>query len=183
MDDNDTGFTGNLAGLGVGGHEERRRGGRKEGGRRETGGGRRRCEEIRMADRQQDTTQRGPPAWRAVTRLLDRRREISHSALCRFESGRGHKNRASLKYSIHTGAIHREIYTVCACHIFISSYKNVVTSLIAQRSELLERWTGISDRLLAELESGTLKRSGQHQFQCGSLGLGNPPCVRSRLGP
>ena len=57
-DDKHTGFMGNLTVLGVGGHEERRRvGGRKEGGRRETGRGRTGCEEIRVADRQQDTTQ------------------------------------------------------------------------------------------------------------------------------
>jgi len=49
-DDKHTGFTGNLAVLGIGGHGERRRGGRGEGGRRETERGRRGCEEIRMAD-------------------------------------------------------------------------------------------------------------------------------------
>lgn len=39
-----------------------------------------------------------------------------------------------------------------------------MTSLVAQRSELLERRSGVSDRLLAELESGTLKWSHQHQY-------------------
>lgn len=62
-DDKHTGFTGNLAVLGIGGHGERRGrdGGGEEGRRGEGGGG---CEEIRMADGQQDTTQRGPAAWR-----------------------------------------------------------------------------------------------------------------------
>jgi len=69
-DDKHTGFTGDLAGLRVGGHEERRRGGKKGGGRRETGRGRRGCKEIRMADGQQDTTQRGTAAWRTFARLF-----------------------------------------------------------------------------------------------------------------
>ena len=58
---------------------------------------------------------------------------------------------------------------VCVCHIFISSYKCVMTSLVAQRSEPPERRSGISDRLLAELESGTLKWSYQHQYGLFSL--------------
>ena len=44
-----------------------------------------------------------------------------------------------------------------------------MTSLVAQRSELLERRSGVSDRLLAKLKSGTLK--WPHQHQCGLLCL------------
>jgi hypothetical protein len=68
--DKHTGFTSNFVVLGIGGHEERRGRGRKEGGRRETEKRKTEFEEIRMADGQQDTTQRGPLAWRIPARLF-----------------------------------------------------------------------------------------------------------------
>jgi len=54
---------------------------------------------------------------------------------------------------------------VCVCHIFISSYRIVITSLIAQRSELLVRRGGVSNRLLAEFERRALKWLSQYSFQ------------------
>ena len=83
-DDEHTGFTGNLAVLGVGGHEERRRRG-GGGGKRKKGDGKREEEdwkEIRMADGQQDTTHRGstslvhprtPFFWVAAAKFLTQR--------------------------------------------------------------------------------------------------------------
>lgn len=53
---------------------------------------------------------------------------------------------------------------VCVCHIFISSYRIIVTCLIAQRGELLERRSGVSNRLLAKLEGGTLEQLSQYSF-------------------
>ena len=43
-------------------------------GRKKGDGGEEGMQELRMADRQQDTTQRGPPAWRAIAAFLGRRR-------------------------------------------------------------------------------------------------------------
>ena len=78
-----TGFTGNLAGLGVGGHgEEGEEEEGRRGGKRKKGDGVREevdWEEIRMADKQQDTTQRGstslvhprtPFFWVAAAKFL-----------------------------------------------------------------------------------------------------------------
>ena len=52
-------------------------------------------------------------------------------------------------------------------HIFIHEHHHYC--LIAQRSELLERRCGISNRLLAEFKGSTLQGSYEHLFRCGLL--------------